>query len=61
MSDYTTCEICITYAEGRTTVLPHYLAVERAWTGETGQQILDRFMGGIHERHLAGLSLVVTA
>ena len=58
---YVNCATCITYAEGRTTVLPQALADERAKTGETSREILDRYMGAVHERHLSGLSLDVTA
>ena len=61
MSDYADCEICITYAEGRITVLPQAIVDEKAKTGETSQEVLDRYMTGVHERHLSGLSLDVTA
>lgn len=59
--DYVNCEICITYAEGRITVLPQAIVAEKAKTGESSQEVLDRYMTGVHDRHLAGLSLAVTA
>ena len=58
---YTTCTTCITYAEGRQSVLAQALADQCAATDETSQEILDRYMGGVHDRHLSGLSLSVTA
>ena len=63
MSDYNyvNCETCITYAEGRITVLPQAIVDDEAKTGESSQEVLDRYMTGVHERHLSGLSLDVTA
>ena len=59
--DYNTCLTCMGYTNGRFGVLVPALAEHRAVTGETSQQILDRYMAGIHERHLSGLSLSVAA
>lgn len=59
--DYVECETCITYAEGRITVLPQAIADEKAKTGESSQEVLDRYMTRVHYRHIAGFSLDVIA
>ena len=56
---YQDCPTCIGYAEDRRPVLVPALADRRAVTGESSQEILDRYMSGVHDRHLAGLSLEV--
>lgn len=61
MNEYETCDTCITYAEGRVTVLSQAIVDEKAKTGESSQDVLDRYMTGVHYRHLAGLSLSVTS
>ena len=60
MSDYETCAECSTYAEARMQIFVPSLSKERAKTGETGEEIVDRYMSGVHYRHLAGFSLAVT-
>ena len=59
--NYNTCLTCMGYAIDRFDVLAPALAEHRAVTGETSQQILDRYMAGVHERHLSGLSLSAAA
>jgi hypothetical protein len=54
---YRNCPDCTAYAERRMPVLAPAMAETLAKTGETSQQILDRYMTGVHERHLAGGSL----
>lgn len=61
MADYEICPECMIYASGRTGVLPRAMAAVRTETGETSKEILDRYMTGVHERHLSGLSLEVTS
>lgn len=58
---YTTCITCIDYMERRKAVLLPAFVMHKAETGETSQQILDRYMGGVHDRHLTGFSLDVSA
>jgi hypothetical protein len=55
---YRNCPDCIAYGEARMTVVVPAMAERRAETGETSQQILDRYMGGVHQRHLAGLPIL---
>jgi hypothetical protein len=57
---YHDCFECIGYMERRRTVLLPAMARRRSETGETAQQILDRYMSGVHRRHLSGLSLAAT-
>jgi hypothetical protein len=59
--EYMACVTCIEYAEGRTPVLIPAMHERRMETGETSQQILDRYMTGVHKRHMNGLSLAVSA
>lgn len=50
------CGTCLTYAETR---LPTVIDL---WFYETGQSVrIGSFMAGVHARHLAGLSIGVTA
>jgi len=55
---YRNCYDCITYAEARMSVVVPAMAERREETGETAQQILDRYMTGVHARHLAGLPIL---
>jgi hypothetical protein len=55
---YHQCPDCLVYAGVRMTVLWPVLAERRGETGETGEEILDRYMGGVHARHLAGLPII---
>ena len=57
--NYNTCLTCINYAADRFDVLVASFAEHCAETNETSQQALDRYMTGVHERHLSGLSLSV--
>ena len=56
--NYRTCQTCIEYAEVRRPVIVPALVDRSVETGETSEQILDRFMGGVHERHLSGLPIL---
>lgn len=56
--DYRNCPDCIQYAEVRRPVVVPAMAERRSETGETSEQILDRFMGGVHARHLSGLPIL---
>ena len=55
---YRTCAECIAYAEARSDVVIPAMAARREETGETSVQILDRYMGGVHARHLSGLPIL---
>jgi hypothetical protein len=55
---YQTCTDCIDYMEARHAVIVPALAERREETGETAQQILDRYMGGVHDRLLAGFPIL---
>jgi hypothetical protein len=55
---YQECEHCIIYMTVRRPVLLPAMARVIAKTGETGQEILDRYMAGVHKRHLAGLPIM---
>lgn len=58
MTSYHTCPACIEYGEVRFSVLTPALAKRSDETGETAQQILDRYMSGVHDRHLSGLPIL---
>jgi hypothetical protein len=58
MSGYVTCPDCIEYGSVRFSILTAALAVRSQQTGETSQQILDRYMDGVHQRHLSGLPIL---
>jgi hypothetical protein len=52
------CQQCRDYADVRTLVLVPAMAERCEETGETPKQIADRFMLGVHARHLAGLPIM---
>lgn len=52
--DYETCPDCIGYAVRRLPAILDAMATETERTGETARQIIDRYMTGVHDRHLAG-------
>lgn len=52
--DYETCPACIEYAVRRLSAILEHLADAADKTGETARQIIDRYMTGVHDRHLAG-------
>lgn len=54
---YESCEKCQGYAARRQKVLVPAMVATRRRTGESTQEVIDRFMGGVHARHLAGGSL----
>lgn len=56
--DYEDCRDCFVYGQRRMEVLIPALHERRIQTGETAQQILDRFMTGVHSRHLSGLPIL---
>lgn len=56
--DYRVCPACIGYAQVRQPVIVPAMAARAQVTGETTIEILDRFMGGVHDRHLAGLPIM---
>ena len=58
MKPYRLCSTCIEYAEERMPLLTQPMADRRAETGETSVQILDRYMTGVHARHLSGLPIL---
>jgi hypothetical protein len=55
---YRECVDCIVYVQLRQPVLAPAMAAVKRVTGETSRQILDRYMGGVHDRHLAGLPIL---
>jgi hypothetical protein len=55
---YVTCPDCMDYAEQRRPVLVPAMADARKATGETSDEILTRFMTGVHARHLSGLPIL---
>jgi len=55
---YVTCPSCIEYAQIRQSVLAPAFVARKRQTGESTQQILDRFMTGVHARHLDGLPIL---
>lgn len=55
------CPTCIAYMSRRFPVLAPAMARRLCDTGETSAGILARYMTGVHDRHLAGLTLEVTA
>jgi hypothetical protein len=58
MNEYRLCGDCVHYIQVRRDVLiPAFVARKRV-TGETSREILDRFMDGVHARHLAGLPIL---
>ena len=57
MSTFHECPDCIAYMERRKRVVVPAIAETCTKTGETASAILDRYMTGVHERHLAGGSL----
>ena len=59
--DYYNCQTCILYANGRVSVLPQAIVDYGAKGDETAAEVLDRYMTGVHARHLSGLSLAVSA
>lgn len=58
MSAYYDCTKCLVYMAERQGVVIPAMAERRAETGETSQQILDRYMTGVHDRHLSGLPIL---
>jgi hypothetical protein len=58
---YRTCQTCREYGEARMSTLVPAMAARRAETGETSEQILDRYMNGVHERHMSGLPVLPVA
>ena len=57
---YVNCATCATYINTREQSLRPALEGHIAKSGETRGEIFDRFMGGVHDRHLSGLSLDVS-
>jgi hypothetical protein len=55
---YSECSDCIDYMAVRQRVVMPAMGRRMIDTGETARQILDRFMAGVHERHLAGLPIL---
>lgn len=51
------CVPCLAYATRRRSVLSPAMAVAAIKNGESSAEIVDRYMGGVHARHLAGGSL----
>jgi hypothetical protein len=49
---FETCPTCLAYAERRLPVLAPAMVAEMDRTGETSQQIVDRYMTAVHVRHL---------
>lgn len=52
------CGPCASYAATRLPTLASALARRCEETGETSQEIVDRFMAGVHDRHLSGLPIL---
>lgn len=61
MRTYISCPDCSDYMERRRSVVLPALAAHSNETGESAGAILDRYMTGVHARHLSGLSLAVTS
>ncbi|WP_155992102.1 hypothetical protein [Nocardioides sp. URHA0032] len=61
MSTYHNCGECIAYMERRRKVLLPAMAAHCERTGEYAADALHRYMSGVHDRHVAGMSLAVTA
>lgn len=57
MKAYEICVICTLYAAKRADALVPALARESKETGETSQQVLDRYMSKIHELHESGVTI----
>ena len=55
------CRECIHYFADRGDLLKPAMADRIRQTGESAGQILERYMTGVHNRHLSGLSLEVTS
>lgn len=52
------CPTCTRYAEKRMTVLVPAMAEHCQRTGEDPTRCLNRYMSGVHNRHLAGLPIL---
>jgi hypothetical protein len=57
---YKACGACARYAIARRRVLKWHIAVHCVSTGESVPAVVDRFMAGVHARHLAGLPIMPT-
>lgn len=57
---YKACGACARYAIARTLVLRPHVARHCLLTGEHPLEVVDRFMAGVHARHLAGLPIMPT-
>lgn len=51
---YERCPDCNAYAERRRPVLVPAFGRVMQRTGETAQQIIDRYFAGVHRRHMTG-------
>lgn len=58
---YRECPVCVEYADRRRSVLGPAVAEHCFRTEEPVAETIDRYMTGVHQRHLAGLSLAVPA
>lgn len=59
--EYKGCATCIEYIDARAHVLAPAFTKHRAKSGETASQILERYMTGVHQRHLSGLPILKVA
>lgn len=58
---YSVCSTCIGYVTSRRDVLLPEMAAHCNRTGEGSAECLHRYMTGVHDRHMSGLSLAVSA
>jgi hypothetical protein len=58
---YSVCSRCIGYIEDRRAVVLPAIANHCDATGEPSADALHRYMTGVHDRHMSGLSLAVSA
>lgn len=55
---YASCAACMSYAAARRPVLAPAFADTSLRTGEDPVALIDRYMTGVHQRHLDGLPLL---
>jgi hypothetical protein len=61
MSGYSACNECGDYIERRKPVLLPEVRKQAERNGEFWTATLHRYMTGVHDRHMSGLSLSVTS
>ena len=56
--DHVTCRECSTYATVRMPLVFRHTAQRVKDNGSLLSRFYDRYMGGVHQRHLAGLPIL---